>query len=154
MQSATGKKNVAHGAFLGLNYSDTDIDGYTSGKANSRTALKVDSTSSEAWDSELGYQLQYGFNLMGTPAKLQGKIAYVHVIDDGLTDSLSTTSLADGQTRNVSITQTDKDDDYGRFELSVSNKVHKNVYAYLNGDTTFARNDKDSSVQLGLQYQF
>ncbi|MEL0619495.1 autotransporter domain-containing protein [Psychrobacter proteolyticus] len=148
------KKNVAHGAFLGLNYSDTDIDGYTSGNANSRTALKVDSTSSEAWNSELGYQLQYGFNLMGTPAKLQSKIAYVHVIDDGLTDSLSTTSLADGQTRNVSITQTDKDDDYGRFELSVSNKVHKNVYAYLNGDTTFARDDKDSSVQLGLQYQF
>jgi len=148
------QKNVAHGAFLGLNYSDTDIDGYTSGNANSRTALKVDSTSSEAWDSELGYQLQYGFSLMGTPAKLQGKIAYVHVIDDGLIDSLSTTSLADGQTRNVSITQTDKDDDYGRFELSVSNKVHKNVYAYLNGDTTFARDDKDSSVQLGLQYQF
>ncbi|WP_379544385.1 autotransporter domain-containing protein [Psychrobacter sp. R86515] len=148
------KKNVAHGAFLGLNYSDTDIDGYTSGNANSRTALKVDSTSSEAWDSELGYQLQYGFNLMGTPAKLQSKIAYVHVIDDGLTDSLSTTSLADGQTREVSITQVDKDDDYGRFELSVSNKVHKNVYAYLNGDTTFARDDKDSSVQLGLQYQF
>ncbi|WP_296209846.1 autotransporter domain-containing protein [Psychrobacter sp. UBA3480] len=148
------KKNVAHGAFLGLNYSDTDIDGYTSGNADSRTALKVDSTSSEAWDSELGYQLQYGFNLMGTPAKLQSKIAYVHVIDDGLTDSLSTTSLADGQTRNVSITQTDKDDDYGHFELSVSNKVHKNVYAYLNGDTTFARDDKDSSVQLGLQYQF
>ncbi|MFP3456547.1 autotransporter domain-containing protein [Psychrobacter sp. SIMBA_152] len=148
------KKNVAHGAFLGLNYSDTDIDGYTSGNANSRTALKVDSTSSEAWDSELGYQLQYGFDLMSTPAKLQGKIAYVHVIDDGLTDSLSTTSLADGQTRNVSITQTDKDDDYGRFELSVSNKVHNNVYAYLNGDTTFARDDKDSSVQLGLQYQF
>ncbi|MBH0006604.1 autotransporter domain-containing protein [Psychrobacter sp. SWN149] len=148
------KKNVAHGAFLGLNYSDTDIDGYTSGNANSRTALKVDSTSSEAWDSELGYQLQYGFDLMGTPAKLQSKIAYVHVIDDGLTDSLSTTSLADDQTREVSITQTDKDDDYGRFELSVSNKVHKNVYAYLNGDTTFARDDKDSSVQLGLQYQF
>ncbi|MDN3446190.1 autotransporter domain-containing protein [Psychrobacter sp. APC 3281] len=148
------KKNVAHGAFLGLNYSDTDIDGYTSGNANSRTALKVDSTSREAWDSELGYQLQYGFDLMGTPAKLQGKIAYVHVIDDGLTDSLSTTSLADDQTREVSITQTDKDDDYGRFELSVSNKVHKNVYAYLNGDTTFARDDKDSSVQLGLQYQF
>ncbi|MDN3441408.1 autotransporter domain-containing protein [Psychrobacter sp. APC 3279] len=148
------KKNVAHGAFLGLNYSDTDIDGYTSGNANSHTALKVDSTSSEAWDSELGYQLQYGFDLMGTPAKLQSKIAYVHVIDDGLTDSLSTTSLADGQTREVSITQVDKDDDYGRFELSVSNKVHKNVYAYLNGDTTFARDDKDSSVQLGLQYQF
>ena len=148
------KKNVAHGAFLGLNYSDIDIDGYTSGNADSRTALKVDSTSSEAWNSELGYQLQYGFDLMGTPAKLQSKIAYVHVIDDGLTDSLSTTSLADGQTRNVSITQTDKDDDYGRFELSVSNKVHKNVYAYLNGDTTFARDDKDSSVQLGLQYQF
>ena len=40
------------------------------------------------------------------------------------------------------------------FELSVSNKVHNNVYAYLNGDTTFARDDKDSSVQLGLQYQF
>jgi uncharacterized protein with beta-barrel porin domain len=148
------KKNVAHGAFLGLNYSDTDIDGYTSGNANSRTALKVDSTSSEAWDSELGYQLQYGFDLMGMPAKLQSKIAYVHVIDDGLTDSLSTTSLADGQTRNVSLTQTDKDDDYGRFELSVSNKIHNNVYAYLNGDTTFARDDKDSSVQLGLQYQF
>ncbi|MBF2719947.1 autotransporter domain-containing protein [Psychrobacter sp. NG254] len=148
------KENVAHGVFLGLNYSDIDIDGYTSGNDNSRTALKVDSTSSEAWDSELGYQLQYGFDLMGTPAKLQSKIAYVHVIDDGLTDSLSTTSLADGQTRNVSLTQTDKDDDYGRFELSVSNKVHNNVYAYLNGDTTFARDDKDSSVQLGLQYQF
>ncbi|MBF0657877.1 autotransporter domain-containing protein [Psychrobacter sp. NG25] len=148
------KKYVAHGAFLGLNYSDTDIDGYTSGNADSRTALKVDSTSSEAWNSELGYQLQYGFDLMGTPAKLQSKIAYVHVIDDGLTDNLSTTSLADGQTREVSITQADKDDDYGRFELSVSNKVHKNVYAYLNGDTTFARDDKDSSVQLGLQYQF
>jgi hypothetical protein len=148
------KKNIAHGAFLGLNYTNTDIDGYTSGNANSRTAFKVDSTSSEAWDSELGYQLQYGFDLMGTPAKLQGKIAYVHVIDDGLIDSLSTTSLADGQERDVSIIQADKDDDYGRFELSVSNKVHKNVYAYLFGDTTFARDDKDSSVQLGLQYQF
>jgi len=148
------KKDIAHGAFLGLNYSDTDIDGYTSGNGNSRTALKVDDTSSEAWDSELGYQLQYGFNLMGTPAKLQGKVAYVHVIEDGLIDNLSTTSLADGRTREVSITQADKDDDYGRFELSVSNKVHKNVYAYLNGDTTFARDDKDSSVQLGLQYQF
>lgn len=42
------KENIAHGAFLGLNYSDADIDGYTSGNANSRTALKVDSTSSEA----------------------------------------------------------------------------------------------------------
>ncbi|MEN6670275.1 autotransporter domain-containing protein [Psychrobacter sp. B38] len=148
------KKNIAHGAFLGLNYSDADIDGYTSGNANSRTALNIDSTSSEAWDSELGYQLQYGFDLMGTPAKLQSKLAYVHVIKDGLIDGLSTTSLADGQTRNVSIAQADKDDDYGRFELSVSNKVHNNVYAYLNGDTTFARDDKDSSVQLGLQYQF
>ena len=56
--------------------------------------------------------------------------------------------------KRSSITQADKDDDYGRFELSVSNKVHNNVYAYLNGDTTFARDDKDSSVQLGLQYQF
>lgn len=148
------KENIAHGAFLGLNYSDADIDGYTSGNANSRTALKVDSTSSEAWDSELGYQLQYGFDLMGTPAKLQSKLAYVHVIKDGLVDRLSTTSFADGQKRDISINQADKDDDYGRFELSVSNKVHNNVYAYLNGDTTFARDDKDSSVQLGLQYQF
>lgn len=148
------KENIAHGAFLGLNYSDADIDGYTSGNANSRTALKVDSTSSEAWDSELGYQLQYGFDLMGTPAKLQSKLAYVHVIKDGLVDRLSTTSFADGQKRDISLTQTNKDDDYGRFELSVSNKVHNNVYAYLNGDTTFARDDKDSSVQLGLQYQF
>lgn len=147
-------KNVAHGAFLGLNYSVTDIDGYTSGNANSRTALNVDSTSSEAWDSELGYQLQYGFDLMGTPAKLQSKLAYVHVIKDGLVDRLSTTSFADGQKRDISLTQANKDDDYGRFELSVSNKVHNNVYAYLNGDTTFARDDKDSSVQLGLQYQF
>ena len=148
------KKNIAHGAFLGLNYSDTDIDGYTSGNANSRTALKIDSTSSETWDSEIGYQLQYGFDLMGTPAKLQSKLAYVHVIEDGLVDRLSTRSFADGQKRDISITQADKDDDYGRFELSVSNKVHNNVYAYLNGDTTFARDDKDSSVQLGLQYQF
>ena len=148
------KKNITHGAFLGLNYSDADIDGYTSGNANSRTALKVDSTSSEAWDSELGYQLQYGFDLMGTPAKLESKLAYVHVIKDGLVDRLSTTSFADGQKRDISITQADKDDDYGRFKLSVSNKVHNNVYAYLNGDTTFARDDKDSSVQLGLQYQF
>ncbi|MGP9689122.1 autotransporter domain-containing protein [Psychrobacter sp. AOP22-C1-C5] len=147
-------KNIAHGAFLGLNYSDTDIDSYTSGNVNSRTALNIDSTSSEALDSELGYQLQYGFDLMGTPAKLQSKLAYVHVIKDGLVDRLSTTSLADGQKRDVSITQASKDDDYGRFELSVSNKVHKNVYAYLNGDTTFARDDKDSSVQIGLQYQF
>ena len=148
------KENIAHGAFLGLNYSDADIDSYTSGNANSRTALKVDSTSSETWDSELGYQLQYGFDLLGTPAKLQSKLAYVHVIKDGLIDGLSTTSFADGQKRQVSITQANKDDDYGRFELSVSNKVRNNVYAYLNGDTTFARDDKDSSVQLGLQYQF
>lgn len=147
-------KNVAHGAFLGLNYSDKDIDGYTSGNVNSRTALNVDSTSSKAWDSELGYQLQYGFDLLGTPAKLQSKLAYVHVIKDGLVDRLSTTSFADGQKRDISLTQTNKDDDYGRFELSVSNKVHNNVYTYLNGDTTFARDDKDSSVQLGLQYQF
>lgn len=148
------KKNIAHGAFLGLNYSDTSIDGYTSGNVNSRTALNIDSTSSEALNSELGYQLQYGFDLMGTPAKLQSKLAYVHVIKDGLVDRLSTTSLADGQRRDVSITQANKDDDYGRFALSVSNKVHNNVYAYLNGDTTFARDDKDSSIQLGLQYQF
>ena len=95
------KKNIAHGAFLGLNYSDTDIDGYTSGNANSRTALKIDSTSSETWDSEIGYQLQYGFDLMGTPAKLQSKLAYVHVIEDGLVDRLSTRSFADGQKRDI-----------------------------------------------------
>lgn len=146
-------KNVVHGAYLGLNYSQIDIDGYTSGNANSRTALNVDDISNDAWDSELGYQLQYRFNVADTPVKLQSKLAYVHVIEDGLIDNLSATALADGQKREVRITQ-DNDDNYGRFDLGVSSKVHKNVYAYLNGDTTFARDNRDSSVQLGLQYEF
>lgn len=146
-------KNVAHGAYLGLNYSQIDIDGYTSGNANSRTALDVDDISNDAWDSELGYQLQYRFNVADTPVKLQSKLAYVHVIEDGLIDNLSATALADGQKREVRITQ-DNDDNYGRFDLGVSSKVHKNVYAYLNGDTTFARDNRDSSVQIGLQYEF
>lgn len=146
-------KNVAHGAYLGLNYSQIDIDGYTSGNANSRTALNVDDISNDAWDSELGYQLQYRFNVADTPVKLQSKLAYVHVIEDGLIDNLSATALADGQKREVRITQ-DNDDNYGRFDLGVSSKVHKNVYAYLNGDTTFARDNRDSSVQIGLQYEF
>lgn len=146
-------KNVAHGAYLGLNYSQIDIDSYTSGNANSRTALNVDDISNDAWDSELGYQLQYRFNVADTPVKLQSKLAYVHVIEDGLIDNLSATALADGQKREVRITQ-DNDDNYGRFDLGVSSKVHKNVYAYLNGDTTFARDNSDSSVQIGLQYEF
>ncbi|AMN67939.1 autotransporter domain-containing protein [Psychrobacter sp. P11G5] len=146
-------KNVAHGAYLDLNYSQIDIDGYTSGNANSRTALNVDDISNDAWDSELGYQLQYRFNVADTPVKLQSKLAYVHVIEDGLIANLSATALADGQKREVRITQ-DNDDNYGRFDLGVSSKVHKNVYAYLNGDTTFARDNRDSSVQLGLQYEF
>ncbi|WP_440454629.1 autotransporter domain-containing protein [Psychrobacter sp. ASPA161_9] len=146
-------KNVAHGAYLGLNYSQIDIDGYTSGNANSRTALDIDDISNDAWDSELGYQLQYRFNVADTPVKLQSKLAYVHVIEDGLIANLSATALADGKKREVRITQ-DNDDNYGRFDLGVSSKVHKNVYAYLNGDTTFARDNRDSSVQLGLQYEF
>lgn len=148
-------KNIVHGAYLGLNYSQIDIDSYTSGNADSRTALNVDDTSNDTWDSELGYQLQYRFNVAEMPVKLQSKLAYVHVIEDGLIDNLSATALADGQQRQVRIRQDNNDDDnYGRFDLGVSSKVHKNVYAYLNGDTTFARDNRDSSVQLGLQYEF
>lgn len=146
-------KNIAHGAYLGLNYSQIDIDDYTNGNANSRTALNIDDNSNDAWDSELGYQLQYRFNMADMPIKLQSKLAYVHVIEDGLIDNLSATALADGQQRQVRVAQ-DNDDNYGRFDLGISSKVHKNVYAYLNGDTTFARDNKDSSVQLGLQYEF
>ncbi len=146
-------KNIAHGAYLGLNYSQIDIDDYTSGSANSRTALDIDDTSNDAWDSELGYQLQYRFNMADMPVKLQSKLAYVHVIEEGLINNLSATALADGQQRQVRVGQ-DNDDDYGRFNLGISSKVHSNVYAYLNGDTTFARDNKDSSVQLGLQYEF
>lgn len=148
-------KNIVHGAYLGLNYSQIDIDSYTSGNADSRTALNVDDTSNDTWDSELGYQLQYRFNVAEMPVKLQSKLAYVHVIEDGLIDNLSATALADGQQRQLRIRQDNNDDDnYGRFDLGVSSKVHKNVYAYLNGDTTFARDNRDSSVQLGLQYEF
>lgn len=145
---------VKHGAFLGLNYSKIDIDGYTSGEADSRTSLAIDSTSSDAFDAELGYQMQYDFNYKGAPVKVQGKLAYVNVIEDGAIDGLTTTALADGQKRDVKLGNVDGDDSYGRFGLSVSSNVHKNVHAYLNGDTTFARDNKDSAVQVGLQYQF
>ena len=147
-------EKVKHGAFLALNYSKVDIDGYNTGAVDSRTALTVNSTSSDAFDAELGYQMQYNFNFKGAPTKLQGKLAYVNVIEDGMLDSLTTTSLADGQRRDVKIGQLDNDDSYGRLGLSVSSKVHKKVHAYLNGDTTFARDNKQSAVQVGLQYQF
>ncbi len=145
---------VKHGAYLALNYATADIDGYVSGNTESRTALAIDETSSDTFDSELGYQMQYNFDYKGAPVKLQGKLGYVHVIDDGMVDSLSTVSLADGQLRDVNINQVDADDNYGRFGLSVSSKVHKSVNAYLNGDTTFGGDNNNSAVQVGLQYQF
>ena len=147
-------EKVKHGAFLGLNYNKVDIDGYTSGEADSRTALAIDGTSSDSFDAEVGYQLQYDFDYKGAPVKVQGKLAYVNVIEDGVIDGLTTTAVADGQKRDVKLGQVDNDDSYGRFGLSVSSNLHKNVHAYLNGDTTFARDNKDSAVQVGLQYQF
>lgn len=45
---------------------------------------------------------------MGTPAKLQSKLAYVHVIKDGLVDRLSTTSFADGQKETLVSTKQTK----------------------------------------------
>src|SRR5699024_11140449 len=86
-------EKVKHGAFLGLNYNKVDIDGYTSGEADSRTALAIDGTSSDSFDAEVGYQLQYDFDYKGAPVKVQGKLAYVNVIEDGVIDGLTTTAL-------------------------------------------------------------
>lgn len=148
------KDQMTHGAFLGLDYSKVDIDGYTSGDADSRTALTINDTSTDNFEAELGYQMQYNFNVKDMPAKLLGKLSYVHVIEDGQVDSLSTLALADNQVRDITISGAEKDDSYGRFSLGVNSAVHKNVNAYLNGETTFGHDDKDMAVQVGLQYQF
>ena len=146
--------NVAHGAFAALDYNNVEIDGYTSGNDQSRTALEVDSTSADSFDGELGYQMQYGFNVKELPVKLQTKLSYVHAFKDGQTDSLSTVSLADGQQRLVTVGGADQEEDYGRFGLSLSTNVNTKVHAYLSGDTTFARDNNESAMQVGLQYQF
>lgn len=148
------KDQMTHGAFLGLDYSKVDIDGYTSGDTTSRTALTIADTSSDNFEAELGYQVQYNFNMKDMPAKLLGKLSYVHVIEDGQIDNLSTLSLADNQVRDVTISGVEKDDSYGRFSLGVNSAVAKNVNAYLNGETTFGHDNKDLAVQVGLQYQF
>lgn len=148
------EEKVKHGAFLGLNYTDISIDGYTSGNADSRTALAINDTDSDSFDAEVGYQVQYDFDFKGAPVKLQGKLAYVNVIENGAIDSLTTTSLADGQLRTVKLGQTDNDENYGRFGLNLSSSINSDVHVYLNGDTTFARDNQESAIQVGLQYQF
>lgn len=148
------KDQMTHGAFLGLDYSKVDIDSFTSGDTNSRTALTIADTSSDNLEAELGYQMQYNFNVKDTPAKLLGKLSYVHVIEDGQIDNLSALALADNQVRDIAMSGVEKDDSFGRFSLGVNSAVAKNVNAYLNGETTFGHDDKDLAVQVGLQYQF
>ena len=148
------KDQMTHGAFLGLDYSKVDIDSFTSGDAASRTALTIADTSSDNLEAELGYQMQYNFNVKDTPAKLLGKLSYVHVIEDGQIDNLSALALADNQVRDIAMSGVEKDDSFGRFSLGVNSAVAKNVNAYLNGETTFGHDDKDLAVQVGLQYQF
>ena len=145
---------MIHGAFLGLDYAKVDIDGYTSGDAGSRTALAISDTSADNFEAELGYQMQYNFNMKEMPAKLLGKLSYVHVIEDGQIDNLSALALADNQVRDITINGADKDESFGRFSLGINSAVAKNVNAYLDGETTFGHDDKDLAVRVGLQYQF
>lgn len=148
----TGEK-ATHGAFLGLDYSNVDIDSYQSGNNDSRTALKVDGTKSDNFEAEVGYQAQYNFIVKDMPTKLAAKLSYVNVLEGGYVNKLSTVSLADNQSRLVSV-DGDNDDDFGRVSLGINTAVRENVNAYLNGEATFGHDDKDQAIKVGLQYQF
>ncbi|MFW2177170.1 MULTISPECIES: M28 family peptidase [unclassified Moraxella] len=148
------RPNYKHGVYVGTNYSDINFDSYTSGD-KSRTALNIGETDAQAWDAEVGYQIQSQFAVANKPVKIKAKLGYVNVIDEPVVDSI-TTKTFDGVTHTLNYKQDDLNH-YGRFGLGLSSNLAKGTWAYLNGETTFAKDndsDDDYSVQVGIQHEF
>lgn len=146
------KTPLKHGVYLGASYQKVEFDEYLSGTPNTRTAFKVHENSQDAWYGNVGYQLQYHFNLANKPTKINARLGYHHVIsqDD---NSFKATALADNQVREVKREQ--EKDHYGSFKLGLGSELTKGVWLYGNAETTFGKEtDDDISVQFGVQSQF
>ncbi len=147
------RDHLQHSAYWGLNYSRASIDAYRSGERHSRTGLQIAGTTDHQLDTELGYQWQYLWHPGGKPLVLSGRLAYVHLLNRPGVEHIRATSFADGQQRSL-VWHNDADRHYGRLQLGVSSQLSPALLVYLHGDTTFARAQRSSAIQLGLQYRF